>query len=619
MGNGVSSAITTPALSGSKETTKRFKETLDLIATQYITTNDFKGLKMLVTEEYCNNLTILTKDILATRFTTKEIKTLAKTDTFFYISKNELARLEANTKDKKNRMCKQIARFYVRIAHLFASIITTVYPNWSDSGNGQQGQGQGQGQGIEFCNARINALKNSILEKKGDVDAVNIQPTVCSLYSNSSTLYAAPGFSALEVLYNDEYDETTGTFNRRSGAMQVKYENDLADLYEAFTGKTSKPSEIKSFSDINITALSSRFSECGPKQKPDRSAEILQQEQLQQQQRQQQQQQQQQQEDQRRRQEQDPYNYRQREQNPMARIMEENNRELERIKLSAEIKEKSIREEGANMSGVMATNTSTNLRVKKTESAFSNYAAHIRTMAANADKFKAKLLEIVDKLFLIVKNDATSNQAKITIHPALSNEMLNQLVNQTRDIIVQLYLGCERDFYTGIKLLRVIIEEKMQETMEAALLNLKTETVKQVKVLSQRNKETETTKRQNEVKELLDNANKDKNDINVASDERKVALEKITKELTDKKHELETKNQEYNEIKSKLELINKQLKQYTEEMALVPGGADPGGLSKIIKDLNDKKAANEAEKVDVDKEITTLTGEYNDLKTKYSA
>jgi hypothetical protein len=612
MGNGVSSA-TTPTLSGSKETTKRFKETLDLIATQYITTNDFKGLKMLVNEKYCDDLTILTKDILATRFTTKEIKTLAKTDTFFYISKNELARLEANTKDKKNRMCKQIARFYVRIAHLFASIITTVYPNWSDSGNGQQGQGQGQG--TEFCNARINALKNSILEKKGDIDAVNIQPTVCSLYSNSSTLYAAPGFSALEVLYNDEYDETTGTFNRRSGAMQVKYENDLESLYEAFTGKSSKPSEIKSFSDINIAALSSRFSECGPKQKSDRSAEILQQEQLQQQQRDQQRQQQQQ-EDQRRRQEQDPYEYRQREQNPMARIMEENNRELERIKLRAEIKEKSIREEGANMSGAMATNTSTNLRVKKTESSFSNYAAHIRTMAANADKFKAKLLEIVDKLFLVVKNDATSNQAKITIHPALSNEMLNQLVNQTRDIIVQLYLGCERDFYTGIKLLRVIIEEKMQETMEAALENLKTETVKRVRELSQKNKETETTKRQNDVKALLDNANKDKNDIHVASDERKDALEKITKDLTDKKHELDTKNQEYNEIKIKLELINKQLKQYSDELKMVPG--DPKLTAKIA-DLTDQNDTIKAEKVVVDKKIITLTDEYNDLKIKYSA
>jgi hypothetical protein len=600
MGNGVSSA-TTPALSGSTETTNRFKDTLDLIATYYITTNDFRGLKMLVNEKYCDDLTILTKDILATRFTTKEIKTLAKTDTFFYISKNELSRLEANTKDKKNRMCKQIARFYVRIAHLFASIVTTVYPNWSEAGKGQ---------GTEFCEARINALKNSFLEKKGDVDAVNIQPTVCSLYSNSSTLYAAPGFSALEVLYNDEYDETTGTFNRRSGAMQVKYENDLESLYEAFTGKTSKPSEIKSFSDINIAALSSRFSECGPRQKPDRSGEILQQEQLQQQQRQQQQQQQ---EEQRRRQEQDPYN--QREQNPMARIMEENNRELDRIKLRAEIKEKSIREEGANMSGVMATNTSTNLRVKKTGSSFSNYAAHIRTMAANADKFKARLLEIVDKLFLVVKNDATSNQAKITIHPALSNEMLNQLVNQTRDIIVQLYLGCERDFYTGIKLLRVIIEEKMQETMEAALVNLKTETVKQVKLLSQKNKETESTKRQNDVKELLDNAKKDKNDINVASDERKAELNQLTDDLTAKKKELDEAKQKSDDFKKELELINAKIKQYTDERKLVPGDAK---LAALIKGLDAKKTSVEAEKKAVDDEIKTLALAYNDIETKYT-
>ena len=606
MGNGVSSAsATTPSLSGSKEITKRFKETLDLIATQYITTNDFRGLKMLVNEKYCDDLTILTKDILATRFTTKEIKTLAKTDTFFYISKNELARLEANTKDKKNRMCKQIARFYVRIAHLFASIITTVYPNWSESG-----QGQGQGQGTEFCNARINALKNSILEKKGDVDAVNIQPTVCSLYSNSSTLYAAPGFSALEVLYNDEYDETTGTFNRRSGAMQVKYENDLESLYEAFTGKTSKPSEIKSFSDINIAALSSRFSECGPKQKPDRSGEILQQEQLQQQQRQQQQQQQ---EEQRRRQEQ--YPYQQLEQNPMARIIEENNRELERIKLRAEIKEKSIREEGANMSGVMATNTTTNLRVKKTGS-FSNYAAHIRTMAGNADKFKARLLEIVDKLFLVVKNDATSNQAKITIHPALSNEMLNQLVNQTRDIIVQLYLGCERDFYTGIKLLRVIIEEKMQETMEAALANLKAETVKQVKVLSQRNKENEYAKRQNEVKAIQDAVNLNKNDINVAPDERDDDLKKLTEDLTDKKKELEEAKQKSEDFKKELELITAKIKQYEDEEKLVPSDTN---LTAKIAELKKQKDPVEYGKNAVDDKITTLTAQYNDLKTKYSA
>lgn len=72
------------------------------------------------------------------------------------------------------------------------------------------------------------------------------------------------------------------------------------------------------------------------------------------------------------------------------------------------------------------------------------------------------------------------------------------------------------------------------------------------------------------------------------------------------------------DFKKELDLINRQLKQYTEELALVPGGAD-SGLVKIILDLNNKKAAIKGEKEVVDSEITTLTSKYNDLKTKYSA
>ena len=105
--------------------------------------------------------------------------------------------------------------------------------------------------------------------------------------------------------------------------------------------------------------------------------------------------------------------------------------------------------------------------------------------------------------------------------------------------------------------------------MEAALENLKTETVKQVKVLSQKNKETESTKRQNDVKELLDK--QDKNDINVASDERKADLNQLTEDLTAKKKKLDTATQKSDDFKKELELINAKIKQYTDERKLVPG------------------------------------------------
>jgi hypothetical protein len=78
-------------------------------------------------------------------------------------------------------------------------------------------------------------------------------------------------------------------------------------------------------------------------------------------------------------------------------------------------------------------------------------------------------------------------------------------VNQTRDVILQMYLGCERDFYTGVKLLRVMVEEKMQEKMEASLLKLQAETKMAIKDVTKRQflkKETDVAKMQGDASEV---------------------------------------------------------------------------------------------------------------------
>jgi hypothetical protein len=491
MGNNASTAIASPGTSN-QESTKALRAHLNLIATRFILSSDFQSLKRLVDEKYCDDLSIITRDLLSSRFTSTQIKNLAKSDTVFYISKRELAGIEASTKDKKNRTCKRIARFYVRIAHLFASIITTVYPRWSDAEGAAQAF-----DGADFCKQRIDALAQSVSVKpngSGQVPSsgaeVSVQPTVCSLYSTTSSVYAAPGFSALELLYNDEYDEASGTFNRRSGAMQAKYDSDLVSLYAAFTGNTNKPPEIKSFSDINIVALSKRFSECGPKvssvrvdkpreveqeggqESPDTASSSL------------------------------PSSSSSSSSSSYLNQAETATNELARIKKDAETKEQAIKDAATNVSGLLTYPTS----VSKTGS-FSKYATHVKTMIANAEKSKAVLLGVIDKLFLVVKTEggATSNQAKITIHPALTSELLDQLVNQTRDVILQMYLGCERDFYTGVKLLRVMVEEKMQEKMEASLLKLQAETKMAIKDVTKRQflkKETDVAKMQGDASEV---------------------------------------------------------------------------------------------------------------------
>ena len=535
MGNGTSSASASSSVASgsSQEASKKLRETLNLIATQFILSNDFKSLKLLVNETYCDNLTILTKDILSTRFSTKQIKSLAKTDTFFYISKNELARIEAGTKDKKNLMCKQIARFYVRIAQLFASIITTVYPNWSDT-VGPEGT---PFDGNDFCQTRIAALTKSIRPgPDNDKSKIAIQPTVCSLYANDSTVYAAPGFAALELLYNDQYDETTGTFSKRSGAMQSKYETDLTFLYQAFTGHSSKPPEIKSFSDINISVLSKRFKECSPKTSDpvfapgavQTGGQMF--------------------DD---RVDRDRINRNDREGQAQVQVQSDMEKELESIQMKAEAKEKSIKAQRENISGILSSSNPA-VSIASTNGAFSKYALHVKTMVASAERFKSALLAVIDKLFLIVKTEA--GQPKITIHPALSNEELDKLVNQTRDIIVQLYLGCERDFYTGLKLLRVIIEEKMQENMEAALSALKTETKTAIKNISSKQRiinESDVARRQDEVNQLQQFQNP------VFDEEMQKAKADAANEKYNKKKELEYEIKQLEQDKSQKETEKK--------------------------------------------------------------
>ena len=57
---------------------KSISQILDYIATHYILTLDFKSLRKLYDKEYCDNLVILTSDIIERYFTDLEITYLAQ-------------------------------------------------------------------------------------------------------------------------------------------------------------------------------------------------------------------------------------------------------------------------------------------------------------------------------------------------------------------------------------------------------------------------------------------------------------------------------------------------------------------------------------------------------------
>ena len=112
---------------------KSLSQIMDYIATHYILTMDFKSLKKLYEKVYCDKLVILTSDIVQRYFTDLEISYLAQRvkngveinetekDKIIFFNRDDLNKLDVQNSSKKKRICLEIAKFYIKIAHLFDS------------------------------------------------------------------------------------------------------------------------------------------------------------------------------------------------------------------------------------------------------------------------------------------------------------------------------------------------------------------------------------------------------------------------------------------------------------------------------------------------------------------
>ena len=115
-------------------------DVLDQLATKFILTQNFQDMRKLSTKEYCNKLIILTGDIIKNALNEKEIEYLSykltdgvpvnqmKKKRIAFLKKAAPGTLDVKNHITKDRMCKGIAKFYVKIAHLYAAILKTINP-----------------------------------------------------------------------------------------------------------------------------------------------------------------------------------------------------------------------------------------------------------------------------------------------------------------------------------------------------------------------------------------------------------------------------------------------------------------------------------------------------------
>jgi hypothetical protein len=415
----------TPSSKKNTENELSLLKEIDQIASLYIRKENFEDMQNLSKKENCDKLIILTADIIAKYLKQSDIEYLSHrienglevdeitNEDVIFLNKNNLNELDVEDPKKKERLCIGIAKFYVKIAHLYGAILKSLnpvyrYKNPTIDPNIQSGQIEEISLSdkhkyeqmwsqynivpkevkLNLCSNRIKALVNNSNFFVNNNEKVDINPNFCNINVDNNgqtkSLLEEIGMRELQKLYWDDFDYKTGKFIGMTEEMRKNiFNTDLKTLYTAFTGENSMPSNIKDFSDIPLR----NFHESrGCSKKPERYKKTY----------------------------------------------------------TASYKNK----------------------------LFQKYADNIQTMIRNADKKQDELTSILKDIFVPIINKKTKLR-DIIINPLLNQKLLQELIDKTRKILVELYIGCEEDFIKGLQIFEQIVENQIKQTSDIQISNLK--------------------------------------------------------------------------------------------------------------------------------------------------
>ena len=106
-----------------------------------------------------------------------------------------------------------------------------------------------------------------------------------------------------------------------------------------------------------------------------------------------------------------------------------------------------------------------------TNKLFKDYAENLKKMIQTTNKNQETLLTIINQIF-VYTIDPQSGKKQIRINPLLTEKRLQEIVIETRALIIKLYLSCEIDYVNGLKMYEAIVEQKILETTKNQITNL---------------------------------------------------------------------------------------------------------------------------------------------------
>ena len=380
-------------------------EAIDKIASTILMEDtSLHDLLLLQDKNYCDNIVILTSKILNKYFNLREISYLnyrikngipvneMGKDKVVFMKPGDFLKLDVvhnKLKTKKKRMCLAISKFYIKLFHLFSSIIksiNTMYEYTDDEGS------------VKYIDLlKKNKLSKRELDSKNIVilgickkryDSLNVKngkitDDFCRDKKTRITDGEYPGIQELKKLYYDVYqlnnsEKNAGTFFDMSKEQKELYDADVKLFYKSIQGIGEIPEKtllrmekgLFKFSDIFTLDFSSLEGNTCKKDNEQKYA----------------------------------YN--------------------------------------------------------KNIPLFKKYGEHLKKMLVQTKEDQQKLIGILGEMFKGVVTLKKNVGTELVINNKLNEKTLQELVEKTRKIILNMLMNCEKNYKQGILIFQEIIKDR---------------------------------------------------------------------------------------------------------------------------------------------------------------
>ena len=441
-----------------------FLTKLNEIATDYILGQNFQDMVRLTNSKYCDDLVIITSKILKKSFFSNQIQVIYNKISEGSIEHSSYVYANTSiTKEQTRKLCIEIAKYYVRIAHLFAAIITTLNPvfSWRSSASSSRA----------ILSPHIPKSKDDTMELDDDNEVEknlvdNIEKTTLEKTTLENKQYISEMAKNLKIENMNfcnsriadliDIDELTDLVNDdsivsgASSVSEIKIKTKLcsANLNNIGAGdgvgsgtgdgirRTKTVYDLPGFAELSrlyndkYNVSKGRFDRMSAKSKEEkkRNVDLL-------------------------------YTLFTGNPNPPKDI--KNFRDIP-IHSFSDTVDCSSPDSMLNKTYVGTTK----------DKLFVDYVEQIKKMIYDSNMIRNSLLEIIDNIFITNMEEEQDEKTKYIIDPNLTYEQLNNLIAETRKIILKLYVNCEKNFIYTLKILQAIIEAQIFETGQRQIREL---------------------------------------------------------------------------------------------------------------------------------------------------